>query len=51
MDWKTHKKQLLKDPEFRKVLEEIKLEYKVARAVILARTKHIFFRSLDSPRL
>ena len=40
MDWKTHKKQLLKNPKFKKALEETRLEYEVARAVILARTKH-----------
>lgn len=40
MDWKTHKKQLLKNPKFRKALAETRLEYEVARAVILARTKH-----------
>lgn len=40
MEWKTHKKQLLKNPKFRKALEETRLEYEVARAVILARTKH-----------
>lgn len=40
MDWETHKKQLLKDPKFRKALEETRLEYEVARAVIRARVKH-----------
>ena len=40
MDWKTHKKQLLKNPKFKKALEETRLEYEVARAVILARTKY-----------
>ena len=40
MDWKTHKKQLLKNPKFKKALEETRLEYEVARALILARTKH-----------
>lgn len=37
MDWKTHKKQLLKDPHFKKTLQETQLEYQVARAVIEAR--------------
>ena len=40
MDWKTHKKQLLKNKRFQKALEETRPEYEVARAVILARTKH-----------
>ena len=39
MDWKTHKKILLKDPEFRKVLEETRLEYEIARSIIKARIK------------
>ena len=37
MDWKTHKKQLLKDEEVVKALKETALEYEVARAVIEAR--------------
>lgn len=37
MDWDTHKKILLKDPEFRKAYEESRLEYEIARAVIRAR--------------
>ncbi|MFC1790821.1 multiprotein-bridging factor 1 family protein [Patescibacteria group bacterium] len=40
MDWETHKKQLLKDPKLRKALQETKLEYDIARAIILARIKH-----------
>ena len=40
MDWETHKKQLLKDPKFKKALEETRLEYEVARAMILTRIKH-----------
>ena len=40
MDWETHKKQLLKDPEFRKALEETRVEYEVARAIIHARAKY-----------
>jgi len=40
MDWETHKKILLKDPKFRKALEETRLEYEIARAIILARLKH-----------
>ena len=37
MDWETHKKILLKDPEFRKVYEETRLEHEIARALIRAR--------------
>jgi len=40
MDWKTHKKQLLKDPDFKKALKETRLEYEIARAIINARMKH-----------
>jgi len=40
MDWKTHKKQLLRDKGFRKALKETELEYQIARALILARTKN-----------
>lgn len=37
MNWKTHKKQLLKDPEFRKALKETELEFQITKAVIEAR--------------
>ena len=37
MDWDTHRKILLKDPEVRKALKETELEYQVARALIRAR--------------
>ena len=37
MDWKTHKKELLKDPRFKKALKETELEFQVAKAVIEAR--------------
>ena len=37
MDWKTHRRQLLKDPEVRKALKETELEYQIARALIKAR--------------
>lgn len=40
MDWVTHKKKLLRNPEFRKAVEETRLEYEIARAIILARIKH-----------
>ena len=42
MDWDTHKKQLLKDPEFRKAYKESRLEYEIARAIIHARLKKGF---------
>ena len=37
MDWRTHKKQLLKDPEFRKALQETALELQIAKSVIETR--------------
>ncbi len=37
MDWKTHKKELLKDPAVKKALEDTELEYQIARAIIRAR--------------
>ena len=37
MDWKTHRAELLKDPEIRKALKESELEYQVAKAIIEAR--------------
>ncbi len=37
MNWETHKKLLLKNPEFKKVYEESRLEYEIARALIRAR--------------
>lgn len=37
MDWKTHRKQLLKDPKVRKALKETELEYQIARNIIKAR--------------
>lgn len=39
MDWNKHKKQLLKDPEFRKALKETELEYQIARSIIAERIK------------
>ena len=39
MDWKTHKRQLLKRSEFREALKETELEYQVARMLIEARVK------------
>lgn len=40
MDWETHKKRLLKDPQFKQALEQTRPEYEVTRAFILARVKH-----------
>lgn len=40
MNWETHKKLLLKDPKFKKALKETRIEYEIARAIILARLKH-----------
>lgn len=37
MDFKTHKKELFKNPKFRKIYEETRLEYEIARAIIEAR--------------
>lgn len=39
MNWETHRKILLQNPEFKKVYEETRLEYEIARALILARVK------------
>lgn len=40
MDYKEHRKLLMKDPEFRKALKEIEPEYQVARALIKARIEN-----------
>lgn len=37
MDWKTHRAELLKDPEVKKALKESRLEYEIARSVIRGR--------------
>jgi len=37
MNWKTHRAQLMKDPEFVEALKETELEYQIARAIIKAR--------------
>ncbi len=37
MNWKEHKKKLLKDPEFRKEYEALEPEYKLASALIRLR--------------
>ncbi len=40
MDWKTHKKQLLKNEAFRQALDDLEPEFQVAKAVIEARMKN-----------
>lgn len=37
MNWREHKKRLLKDPEFRKEYEALKPEYKLASTLIRLR--------------
>ncbi len=37
MDWKEHKKRLLKDPEFRKEYEALEPEHRLASALIRLR--------------
>lgn len=37
MNWKEHKKQLMKDPEFRKEYEALEPEYQLATALIRLR--------------
>lgn len=37
MDWKTHRAELLKDPEVQKALKDSELEFQIAKAVIAAR--------------
>ena len=36
-NWEDHKKDLLKNPKFRKALKETALEYEIARAIIEVR--------------
>jgi len=38
-NWKTFKKELLKDPKFRKAYAESELEYQISRAIIKARVQ------------
>ena len=40
MDWKKHKRELLKNPKFRQALKETEPEYQVARALIVARLRN-----------
>lgn len=37
MDWETHRKILMKDPEVRKAWEETRIEREIAHALIRAR--------------
>ena len=37
MNWETHRKILMKDPQVRKAWEKTRLEYEIARALIKAR--------------
>jgi ribosome-binding protein aMBF1 (putative translation factor) len=39
MDWKTHKKQLLKKSEFKKALKDTEIEFQIAKSVIEMRLK------------
>ena len=39
MNWKTHKRQLLRDPEVRRALKESELEFRIAKFIIEARIK------------
>lgn len=36
-NWDTYKKKLLKDPEFKKLYEESRPEFEIAKAIIRAR--------------
>jgi len=39
MDWQTHKKLLLKNPKFKRALNESEVEFQIAKSVIEARMK------------
>lgn len=39
MDWKTHKRQLLRDPEVRKAIKKSELEFQIAKSIIEARIR------------
>lgn len=39
MNWQTHRKILMRDPQVREAWKETRLEYEIARALILARVK------------
>ena len=50
MNWKEHKKQLMKDPEFRKEYEALDHEYKLAAALIRLRLAKSDIRSVQEAR-
>lgn len=39
MNWKKHRKELLKDPKVRRALKENELEFRIAKSIIEARIK------------
>lgn len=39
MNWREHRKKLLKDPQLRKALKETELEFQIAKGLIEARIK------------
>ena len=39
MEWKEFKKELLKDPEFKKEYEKLEPEYKIIRQILALRRK------------
>lgn len=41
-DWEKHKRKLLKNPEFKKLYEESRIEFEIARAIIRARIEKGF---------
>lgn len=51
MDWKTHRKELLKDPEVRKALKEMEPEFEIAKALIEARINRGFTQKELAKRL
>ena len=38
--WEDHREELLKDPDFKQAVEDLKPEFEVSRAMIEARIKH-----------
>lgn len=40
LDWNIYKKQLMKNPAFKKAYEESEVEYQIARAIIKARVEN-----------
>jgi ribosome-binding protein aMBF1 (putative translation factor) len=51
MDFETHKKQLLKNPAFKKAYEESEIEYQIARALIKARIENGYTQKQLAKRL